>query len=285
MKNKIRQKYKFRHAVDTLNMGKYIDFILLRLALFVLIFICMLSLSKKLIESLLLSVIVFAAISIMLELIRHLKKKKFPYQKYVRYFAIEGNESVKESLKLLFDKEKILEESADTLLINKNGQRILYMISFRFSSCSVEDFAKCYRSAKKKQAQKAILVGRETQRSTLTVLSEFSLPVSFLSGKDLYKILEKQQKLPLLPQKEKPKHKKLKNLYDIVFSENHAKHFLTTGVILAVFCIFTPLKTYYIITSCIAFFMGLLCLLLPHKKSDACDAIEGETTENDKQDN
>ena len=189
---------------------------------------------------------------------------KCSFNAFIKYYALEGNGKIKEKIKEYLAKLEIAEEGNDYLIINNGNKLECVFFAFKFSSLSQEDIAKCYRLAKEKKAVKAYILGRNTMRTTLSLLSEINLNIIFISAKQLYKCLNKCNLLPELNTFPKVKKRnKLKTFLAIFFSKNNAKHFLFCGVILALMSLITPIKIYYYTISGITLLFAICCLFAP----------------------
>lgn len=246
-------------------MNRFIDYFALRIALFFLIFVICQLIFEKLSVSLSVCILVFFAAVLIMEILRKDKNEsKCPYNSFVRYFALEGNNALKEKIKDYISPMEITEEGSDFLIIQNGNEKECIYFAFRFSSLSQEDIAKCYRVCKEREIKKGYILGKDTVRTTLSLAGELNLNINFISAKQLYRCLKNKNLLPVTATKTKIKRKgKIKFFLSVFFSKNNVKHFLFGGIILALMSLITPLKVYYLSVAAITLAFSLICLFAP----------------------
>ena len=146
--------------------------------------------------------------------------------------------------------------------IEKNNQKIYLATNYKFSPTSSDDVAKFYRFAKNNDICKVVVMGKTPSRQTLLLASSLSVIFYFYPSKKLHAFLISQN--AIMPRKKTTitKHKtKILPQLNVIFDKKRARYFALSGISLALFSIFSPIRIYYLVICAICLVCAVICLV------------------------
>jgi hypothetical protein len=148
------------------------------------------------------------------------------------------------------------------VILTLNCEQVQIFTNYKYNSCSMEDIAKFYRTAKKNGISTAYILSRQNPRNILVLATSLDIKFTFITSKQLHKKLYNHNLLMenIKPVKEKQKVK-LSEILAEIFQRKRAKYFFICALILSLSCIITPYKIYYMIITSIVASFGIACIL------------------------
>ncbi|MDR1906333.1 MAG: hypothetical protein LBQ27_05440 [Clostridiales bacterium] len=252
-------------------MAKIIDFLSVRLALYLASAIILVSIGVGIIYALALSAVFTIAGSLLYSkfISSRLKRERVSSQNLFKYFIVQGNAFAAEHVAKTFDKEfnpVILEDKI--LLDSTDDERAMVFPVFKYSKISKDEFVKMCRTARLHNAKKIYIIAGSLEREIYLISNDFNVETIYIKIHALYKHLKNCDALPIVPvQNKKIKKDKaaVKLIFESLFSASNARRFLFASIILFLMSVITPLKTYYHITASISLGIAALCLFMQNK--------------------
>lgn len=218
--------------------------------------------------------IVFAAgiTAVVLFTVVYIKKRRYhPYHpdRLAAELCVRGDEYLVALLRKAADNDN-LEYGEDYV---RNGNTV-WFAAFRFIKFGTADLCARLRRAEKMGVSRAVILTRSADRRAFGAARFFSVKVSLIRTRTLYRFLARRRALPELEH-----HRasfSLRALLSVAFSRGNLRNYLFSGAVLIAVAFLTPLKIYYLVFGSISLLMALLTLTpLSEGKGDGDGALNG----------
>ncbi len=131
--------------------------------------------------------------------------------------------------------------------------------AYKFSPCGLEDVCSAYRTATDKGLKNVTVLCRDVDRKCYALKESLGIKIDFVKSKELYKKLQKENLLPI-PQFEKtPSKISPREVVDLAFSKQNVRYYLTSGIMLTLISLVSPVKTYYVLIGTLSLVLALIC--------------------------
>ncbi len=152
----------------------------------------------------------------------------------------------------------------DYVIFTRNLKKFMLFCNIKFSTSSADEIGKAYRIAKEQNITHIYVLSLPINRNLQVFCSELDIKISFITGKQLHSYLNKQNKLPAKTKSSTKKEKPpFKETLLLIFAKQRAKYFFTTGSMLCLLSLISPLKLYYLVGGSLGLILGAICYFLP----------------------
>ncbi|MDR3264313.1 MAG: hypothetical protein LBT30_08410 [Clostridiales bacterium] len=259
-------------------MAKLIDFISIRIVLFIVISLLLFSSTGGFVLALSAAAVIVIAGSVFYGrfVAPKIKRQALNADKLNKYFLARGNESAAEYIAALIDEKYKAQKIGDFILLDTDtAERAVIYPVFKYSKISKDEFLRMYRNAASQGTKKIYIVSKSLDREIHLVANDLEAAVIFIKIPVLYKYLKNKNALPTLPDKVKKPPKKLSFILaaESIFARKNTKRFLFTAAILLLMSAVTPLKAYYYTMSAIAFCLAIPCFFVSDNVSYSKNGI------------
>lgn len=235
---------------------KFIDYIVLRIIVFVLAFV----IASLYIDNLWLSVAIAASVTLLASLLLDLitgGRHRRAYAAYADGLIFGGSESV------MAEVEKVTGlkgNITDNYLFADNK---LVINAVKFGNVTGDEIIRYYRLLKKLNAAETYIIARHLDRRAMSVLNSVDTSIIYIPLKRLYHLSK-----PLKIENNKRRRRKISDAFRFALSRSNASKYLFTSLVLGIMSIFTPLKTYYLVLSGVTALLAVLSLSPIGENSD-----------------
>jgi hypothetical protein len=253
-------------------MAKLIDYIAVRLVVFVALSVLLYSFFENFFLSVSLSALVICAGSVVYGkfFASKIKRERANSENLFKFFLINGNafaaEYICKNLKPEFN--PVLE--GDFISFRNGETEGLIFPIFKYSKISKDEIVKLRRISEERAAKKVFLIAKNFDRDVFLAASDLGMALSVIKIPVLCRYLKSVRALPPPPPEKKQKKVDsiaLRVLAESVFSAKNGRRFLFTTVITLLLSVLTPLKIYYYVMSAISFSFAALCVFIPSKST------------------
>lgn len=235
-------------------MSKAIDFIALRLAVFVLTLIWLLYLTDFL-TAFIISGGLLCLFCFLTARQKDKTAEKVKLPDLIFHLQLQGGEYL---ISLLTGGE-----SDKKYFIEK--QEMTYA-NFKFGKTVADDIAVIYRLAIKNDVKSVKLYAGEIDRNALLLASGLPLEINYIKPKELLKILNNRGIMPALIKRKKANPRvRAEAVYKTAFSAQATVYYLFSGLMTALLSFITPLKIYYLIMSSISLILAIISAFVRKK--------------------
>lgn len=269
----MRNYYKKKMYGGRSLVARFLDFILLRIFLSFLIFILLLYISRSFTVSLLISVFITTAVSLVLIMIKRTKIAKYMEKDMQRI----QQKCLLERLTLMNLDEyaeyinKIYKNNLhNTILMNNdfiaeyNDYHLYVFHNHPSSKCGVSDILSVYRAFKDRK-KIMILSLSDFSSDAEKICSSFPMEITLISG---LTILETAKKMKLMPDEKSAREKAEKEMNETMltfkkiksatFNRGKIKGYLICGIVIFCWPIISGFKIYYPIIALACFAMAII---------------------------
>lgn len=241
-------------------MRKVIDFLFLRLAVCIVVFVIF----SLFMDSLWLSFGCALSFTILVSVILSLFKGKrrgkgMYYSDFVRYAVLGGNEYIYSILPDILPRGCIVETNKDCMVIENSGRELI-VSAIKYGNISPDEVIRWNNRAKELGCDKIYVICKNIDRKATMIANNTGRIFYIIYLRRIFRILAHMGKLPALNLTPKRKRQTIREILSIVLSTANAKRFLVTAAILFAMSFLTPLKTYYYVMSSIALLLCLICM-------------------------
>lgn len=238
-------------------MSKVIDYVALRLSVLGLLFVWSVYLFDEFLNALLFTATGFVLFAIISEIVKKASSKtKYKREKLEFQMAVLGSGYALKIYKQLYPSAT---ETTDGKCFASGDT--LYFSAYKFFACTVEDVCQSYRIAKEKGLSKIVVLCKNVDRQAQRISESFGMKITFETGKDIYKKLQKASLLPELTFEKKPEKFSAADVLGLMFQKQNIRYYLVTGLMLTLISLVSPAKTYYIVVGTFSLVMALICAL------------------------
>jgi len=238
-------------------MSSLIDRIAVILFFFLVIAICLVSITNDLLLSLAASAVSVTVFSFIYYkfISKAIKDKQINTGKLNKYYIMNGNPAAAKTLGILLDAEY----TGDYVLY---GGKLIFPL-FKSGKMTVEDFVKLYRIAKETGITEFNIITDAIERPVYILAAEENYKIRHIRLKTFYDLLKNRGALPELKKKSKPDKYRLITILENIFTKRNARRFLFASIMLLLMSFITFLKTYYYVLSGISAVLAVICYLFP----------------------
>lgn len=238
-------------------MGKIIDFVALRTAFTVLVFIWSLYLT----DDLLYAALITAAAAVLFFFVvgrvsKSRGKRKYTADKLDRRLALLGNKYVIELYRDAF--------YPNSVIVNEryfSAEDGVHYANYKFSAVGQEDVAAAYRLCKDTGLERINIICKSADRGAVALSQSLEPDFTFVGIKKLYKKLKKEYALPDIAESNNKAAFSLGGLWEIVFNKANIRYYLITGLMLSLMYLIVPFKGYYLAASTISLALAIISAL------------------------
>lgn len=235
---------------------KFIDYIVLRIIVFVLAFV----IASLYIDNLWLSVAISATVTLLASLLLDLitgGRHRRAYAAYADGLIFGGNESV------MAEVEKVTGLKGNITDNYLFADSKLVINAVKFGNVTGDEIIRYYRLLKKLNAEETYIIARHLDRRAMSVLNSVDANILYIPLKRLYHLSK-----PLKIENNKRRRRKISDAFRFALSRANASKYLFTSLVLGIMSIFTPLKTYYLVLSGVTALLAVLSLSPIGENSD-----------------
>lgn len=229
---------------------KHLDYLLVRIAVFVAAFVGLSYCINSLWLSLLVALIITFVLSLIIDAITG-KRSARGYNNYLNALIIGGNDKVFSEVRAITHVEG---EIKDNYMITNGNEMILNGI--KYSLVSPDEILKNYRIAKSMDIKTIYILARAIDRKSASIMNYLDINYTHISVKYLYRHSNKSECVAIA----KRSRTKIRQVFAFILARANAKRFLITSTLLMFLSIFTPLKAYYLTLGGLTFLLAILCL-------------------------
>ncbi|MDR1939631.1 MAG: hypothetical protein LBQ40_02405 [Clostridiales bacterium] len=251
-------------------MSRLIDFVFLRIIIFLCLVIAVYSLTGRFLLSVLaaLAAALIGSAAYGKLISSRIKKRRKTADALNGFFTVKGNAFAAEYIAKRIDPRFKPRQDGDFILSeDENGNGVIIFPVFKFSKISKDEFLKMFRTADARGIKKLYIISKTLDRDIYLTANGLDAGLVFVRTSALYKFLKAKGALPEIPAPPPAPKKRvrLRLLLEGVFCDKNSKRFLLTTVVLLASSFLTPLKAYYYTMSAISTALALLCFLVPSR--------------------
>lgn len=235
---------------------KFIDYIVLRIIVFVLAFV----ITSLYIDNLWLSVAIAATVTLLASLLLDLitgGRHRRAYAAYADSLIFGGNSAV------MAEVEKVTGLKGDITDNYLFAENKLVINAVKFGNVTGDEIIRYYRLQNKLNAEETYIIARHLDRKAMSVLNSVDASIIYIPLKRVYHLSK-----PEKTQNTKRRRRKISDAFRYALSRSNATKYLFTALVLGVMSIFTPLKTYYLVLSGVTALLAVLSLSPIGENSD-----------------
>lgn len=227
---------------------KFIDYIVLRIIVFVLAFV----ITSLYIDNLWLSVAIAATVTLLASLLLDLitgGRHRRAYAAYADSLIFGGNSAV------MAEVEKVTGLKGDITDNYLFAENKLVINAVKFGNVTGDEIIRYYRLHNKLHAEETYIIARHLDRKAMSVLNSVDANIIYIPLKRVYHLSK-----PEKTQNTNRRRRKFSDAFRYALSRSNATKYLFTALVLSVMSIFTPLKTYYLVLSGVTALLAVLSL-------------------------
>lgn len=235
---------------------KFVDYLVLRIIVFVLSFV----IASLYIDNLWLSVAIAATATLLMSLLLDLitgGRHRRAYAAYADGLIIGGNDAVMSEVKKITGLDGNV---TDNYLFAENK---LVINAVKFGNVTGDEIIRYYRLHNKLNSAETYIIARHLDRKAMSVLNSIDANIIYIPLRRVYH-LSRPEKMPST----KRRRRKVSDAFRYALSRSNASKYLFTSLVLGVMSIFTPLKTYYLVLSGVTALLAVLSLSPIGENSD-----------------
>lgn len=235
---------------------KFVDYLVLRIIVFVLSFV----IASLYIDNLWLSVAIAATATLLASLLLDLitgGRHRRAYAAYADGLIFGGNDAVMSEIKKITGLDGNV---TDNYLFVENK---LVINAVKFGNVTGDEIIRYYRLHNKLGAEETYIIARHLDRKAMSVLNSIDANIIHIPLRRVYH-LSRPEKMPST----KRRRRKISDAFRYALSRTNASKYLFTALVLGIMSIFTPLKTYYLVLSGVTAFLAVLSLSPIGENSD-----------------
>lgn len=229
---------------------KLIDFIVIRILIFLACFFALSLGVDSLLASLLLALVITFILSLIIDAVTGKRKAK-GYNRYLNTLIIGGNQAVFDEVKEITGLDG---EVSENRMLLTDGSYVFNCV--KFGIVTADEIIRYYNRAVSDNVKTVYIISRQIDRKTASIMNYLDIDFVHISTKLLYRRTDKSEPVTIKNHSRKP----FLSLFRFALARANAKRYLFTSAALIFMSVFTPLKVYYLVLSGIGILLSVLCL-------------------------
>lgn len=249
-------------------MARFIDRLVATFIVFIICTAAAFFITRVIAVSIAIAFCIALCFNLALQNIRRKKNDKNCSSEDLFYHLLKGGgDEVLAATKNLIASHLIVENKQNFFVVLIENKRVGVFSCYKSSAVGIDDVFRVYASAYKENLQAVYIVCRAVDRKAVACINRLDMEFEFLSHKQLYAKLKKQNLLPAI--KKGNKRPSIAIIISAVFARKNALPFMLSGGSLALCSLFLPKASaiYYIVLGSINLVLAIVCLFdLSHSK-------------------
>lgn len=180
---------------------------------------------------------------------------------------VKNGKSVDFFVKLFSSRYNKVFKEKGAIILEKNDEKIAIYPLLKFQQVSQDDIISVEHKLSKLKTAKIIIICGEVEPKLRDFIKSYSKEITILDKYQTYASLYKEFDFyPEIEDGIKPTKQSFKTLFASFFSHSHARGFIISAIFLLLGSFFTKMNLYYLISTSILLFFGLLCLFNKKEK-------------------
>lgn len=173
-------------------------------------------------------------------------------------------------IKMFSSRYNKVHREKNAIILEKNHEKIAFYPLLKYQKIGQDDIVLVMNKLIKINPTKIIIICGDTEPKLKDFVKSYSSEITILDKYQTYASLYKEFDFyPIIEDNIKPPRQSFKTILSSFFNHSHARGFIVSALFLLLGSYFTKMNLYYLISTSILLFFGLICLFNKKEKVEA----------------